>query len=76
MTLTEFHSQLDNILELPSGTIKGDEGLENLPAWDSLAVLSFIAMADEKLKVQFSARDIAACTTVADLARLAGDRIS
>lgn len=75
MTPEEFHLELDSILELPPGTIQGHETLESLSAWDSLAVLSFIAMADEKLKTQVSGKDIASCITVKDLVALLGDRI-
>lgn len=75
MTTTEFHSQIEAILEVAPGTITGGEKLADLAAWDSLAVLSFIAMVDEKFKVQFTSRDIAACATVGDLAMLLGDRI-
>ena len=75
MTPAEFHLELDNILELNPGTIQGGEALESLSAWDSLAVLSFIAMVDEKLKTQVSGKDIANCATVSDIAALLGDKI-
>jgi acyl carrier protein len=76
MKLTEFLVQLDGVIESPPGTLKGNEKLADLPAWDSLAVLSFIAMVDEKFKVQLSGKDIAGCATVNDLAQLLGDRIT
>ena len=76
MNKSEFLLQLDNVIEARPGTIRGDEKLADLPAWDSLAVLSFIAMVDEKFKMQFSGKDIAACTSVSDLAALLGDRLT
>ena len=76
MTLSEFHSEIDKILELPDGTITGSESLSSLSAWDSLAVLSFIAMVDEKFKMQLAARDISQCNTVGELAALLGPKIS
>lgn len=75
MTAAEFYRQIESILETAPGTITGGELLADIPAWDSLAVLSFIAMVDEKFKVQFTGRDIAACATVAELKALLGDRI-
>ena len=76
MNQSEFLLHLDNVIEARPGTIRGDEKLADIPAWDSLAVLSFIAMVDEKFKVQCSGKDIAACTSVSDLAALLGDRIT
>jgi acyl carrier protein len=75
MNRTEFLLQLDNIIEASPGTIKGDEKLADISAWDSLAVLSFIAMVDDKFKLQLSGKDIAACEDVDSLAALLGDRI-
>ena len=72
MTFSEFLIQLDDVIEAPHGTIKKTGRLADIPAWDSLAVLSFIAMVDSKFGKQLSGKDIAACETVADLAKLAG----
>lgn len=76
MNHSEFLRHLDGVIEAAPGTLKGDEILAELSAWDSLAVLSFIAMVDDKFKVQLSGKDIAACQSLADLARLLGDRIT
>ncbi len=43
MTRAEFYTTLDDILELPQGTIKGTEQLATIPTWDSLAIVSYIA---------------------------------
>jgi acyl carrier protein len=76
MKQSEFLLQLDNVIEAPPGTLKGREKLADLPAWDSLAVLGFIGMVDDKFKVQLSGKDISACQSVSDLAQLLGDRIT
>ncbi|HWB07047.1 MAG TPA: phosphopantetheine-binding protein [Verrucomicrobiales bacterium] len=76
MKKSDFLLQLDNIIEAPPGSLKGTEKLTDISAWDSLAVLGFIAMVDEKFKVQLAGKDIAACETVADIAGLLGDRIT
>jgi acyl carrier protein len=68
MNKTEFCRNLDELLELEAGTIKGSDVLAGLEGWDSLAVISFIAMADEKYGVSIPARRIAECHSVDDLA--------
>lgn len=62
--------QLDEILELKPGTLKGDEQLADLEQWDSLAMMSFIALASEQ-GVALSPRQFARCNTVNDLLLLA-----
>lgn len=75
MNHSEFLLQLDSVIEAAPGTLKGSEKLAGIAAWDSLAVLGFIAMVDEKFKLQLSGKDIVACESIADLAGLLGDRI-
>lgn len=72
MTREEFLTQLDELLELPAGTLKGDEKLEELERWDSLAMVSFIALADEHCNMRLSPRQFVTCNTVNDLVQLAG----
>lgn len=72
MNAREFLLALDETLELDAGTLKGDETLESLDNWDSLAVISFIAMVDEKLNLVVSGAKLAAAKTVADLLAVAG----
>jgi acyl carrier protein len=76
MSRSEFLLELDKVIEASPGTLKGDEKLAGLSAWDSLAVIGFIAMVDDKFRVQLAARDIGACERVADLEALLGDRIT
>ncbi len=72
MTREEFLTQLDELLELPAGTLKGGEKLEDLEHWDSLAMVSFIALADEHFNMRLSPRQFVTCNTVNDLVQLAG----
>ncbi|HEX2747000.1 MAG TPA: acyl carrier protein [Verrucomicrobiales bacterium] len=76
MTRAEFLLHLDKIVEAVPGTLKGDEQLLDILEWDSVGVLSFMAMVDEKFRIQLSAKDIAGCKTVNDLVALPGDRIT
>jgi len=72
----EFLSALDELLELEDGTLKGSESLDSLESWDSLAIISFIALADERCGVSLKPRQISDCSTIEDLAGLLGDRIT
>jgi acyl carrier protein len=70
MSREEFLQSLDDLLEVPPGTLTGAEHLENLENWNSMAMIGFIALAD-KTGVRVSPPQIAASTTVADLLTLA-----
>jgi acyl carrier protein len=70
MTQQEFLSAMNNLLELPAGTLTGHESLEDLENWNSLAMVEYIAMADSN-GAKISPRQIRDCETVDDLARLA-----
>ena len=76
MDRDQFLVRMDELLELPSGSLKGPEQLEDLEGWDSLAVLSFIAMMDETYGVTVATKQIVACKTVDELAALAGSAAS
>ncbi|HEY7392345.1 MAG TPA: hypothetical protein VH640_27750 [Bryobacteraceae bacterium] len=65
-----FYKRLDEILDIPTGTIKGGETLSDFDGWDSMAMLGFIALADEVHGVMIPAKRIPACRTVDDLAGL------
>ena len=76
MTRAEFLVELEDLINLPTGTLKGPETLKNLPGWDSLAFVSFLALMDEKLQMSVAVDRLGACQTVNDLVALAGDRLS
>jgi acyl carrier protein len=71
MTRTEFLASVDEILELPPGTLKGPEKLEDFPLWDSTAMISFMALADSNNQTTLAPRALGACESVDDLLRLA-----
>ncbi len=65
-----FLTELDNILELPAGTLQGPEKLEDLENWNSMAIVSFIALVDENFNLALSPRQFGNCETVDDLLAL------
>ena len=71
MTRTDFLLAIDDLLELPAGTLKGTEQLENLESWNSMAMIGYIALVDSETGTQISPQQIRQCTSVDDLIRLA-----
>jgi len=71
MNRNEFLLQMDEILDLPAGTLRGNENLEELTNWDSTSLITFIAMAESNNGVNVSPGQIVTCSTVADLLQLA-----
>jgi hypothetical protein len=70
MTRKEFLLEMDELLGLTPGTLRGQEKLQELPNWDSTALVSLIVLAESN-SVQISPDQVIDCTTVADLLRLA-----
>jgi len=57
-------------LELPDGTLSGDQALADIENWDSLAILKFMAAVDKRLGIALKPNKLIACETVEDLAAL------
>jgi acyl carrier protein len=72
MSRQDFLRSIDEILELPPGTVQGPETLDDFPLWDSTAMISFMALADSHNGIKLVPKQLAACITVSDLLRLAG----
>jgi len=71
MTRNEFLSEMDEILNLPPGTLKGHEQLGELENWDSTSLITFVALAEMSSGVSISPAQIVKCSTVGDLLQLA-----
>jgi hypothetical protein len=67
MTCDEFLSEMDGILGLPIGTLRGHEKLDDLENWDSTSLITFIALAEDNSGASVSPAQIVNCSTVADL---------
>jgi len=66
MKRDELLADLGELLETDS-PLTGSEELATLGNWDSLAVMSFMAMIDDKYGMTLSPKDIYASKTVNDL---------
>jgi acyl carrier protein len=71
MTREKFLLQMDDILDLQPGTLRGHEKLQDLKNWDSMALISLIALADANNSVPIAPDQVVRCSTVADLLHLA-----
>ena len=72
MNKQEFIAALEEMLEVDAGSLRGDEMLTELP-WDSLAVVSFIAMADEHLNAEVNPGKLAQAESLADVLAMVED---
>jgi acyl carrier protein len=70
MTRSEFLLEMDEILGLPPGTLKGKERLDELENWDSTSLVSLIAVAESHSNVEVTLDQVVNCATVEDLLRL------
>jgi acyl carrier protein len=76
VTRAEFYATLDDILEIPPGTIKGPEKLGSFQTWDSLAVVNYIATCNGLFGVVLEGTPVKASQTVEDLVQLVRSHIT
>jgi len=67
MTIDTFLHDFEDELQLPAGSIRADMALRDVPRFDSMGRLSFMAMADAKYGVVIEADTLDRCPTVAAL---------
>ena len=71
MTRDEFLMEMDEVLGLPTGTLRGNEKLDELENWDSTSLIILITLAETNNRLSISPDEIVGCSTVADFLRLA-----
>ena len=76
MKAAEFLREIESALEIGEGSLPEGAALADLDFWDSMAALTFITLADEKLGLNVPGDRIAGCGTVGDLLSLLGDRVT
>jgi acyl carrier protein len=72
MDKAEFYQKLAEILDIEE--VKPENVLKDIETWDSLAILSVLAMADSKYGVSIKAEEIRSVVTVANLADLVNSK--
>ena len=68
--MNEFYEGMAEILEIEPSEIRPDLSLEEV-SWDSLAVVSTIALVDDVYGVTLNPNALAECKTISDIERLA-----
>jgi acyl carrier protein len=76
VTTTEFLRTLEQALEIDPGKITGQEALADTEWWDSMAALTFMAVADQELHVTISGAQLQQCKTVPQLLALLDGKLT
>lgn len=67
MTNEKKLEMLEEMLELDAGTLKPETLLSDLEEWDSIAVISFIALMDDEFDKLVKGKDIKEKETIRDI---------
>ena len=70
MDAKEFVVEIENLLEVDPGSLTMDTNIKTHEKWDSLAFVSFLAVADSTFGVKVAPDDLRKAVTVADLMKL------
>jgi hypothetical protein len=71
MNSTEFYAEFAKIVNEAGRVFDGTERLEDILAWDSVAVMEFIAFCDERFGRTLKGKRITACQVTGELWELA-----
>jgi acyl carrier protein len=74
MKRSEVIPELENVLGLEVGTIKEEANIADVPQWDSMAILSFIAFVEDQFNLVLEGDQIAKVKTFKELFDLIGDK--
>ena len=72
MSKPEFLNHLSEMMQMPEGSLQGGEKLADLEEWTSVAMMSFVAFADQEFGKQVSPRFFVTAETVDDLGKAVG----
>jgi len=75
MTKIELCEIIDDVTESQPGTVNGDEVLTEIEGWDSMSVISFQSIMNEKFGLIFTGKQLMSAKTVDDLMRLVNEHI-
>ena len=70
MDENKFLAVMEELLEVDEGSLNCATSLESTEKWDSLAFVSFLAVADSNYGVNVAPKDLQQCKTIRDLMRL------
>jgi acyl carrier protein len=70
--MQEYENLMAEVLEVDS--VNQSDVLAEFDCWDSLTVLSIIAMADESFQVSLSSAEVNQCKTIGDLKKCINEK--
>ncbi len=70
MSRQDILMELEKLMELDQGTLTGTESLDNLPTWDSLAMVTCIAVFQQRTGVVLDGEKLSRARTVDDLVHI------
>jgi hypothetical protein len=70
VTKKEILSLLCEIIEVPEGSLHGDESFDQFPSWNSMAKLGFIVMMEEKTGAVVDGAKVGKAKTILELMTL------
>lgn len=70
MNENKFIEDVENLLEMEPGSINLNTQIKSLDKWDSLAFVSFLAVANSTYGVKVSSDNLREAKTVGDLMKL------
>jgi acyl carrier protein len=65
--MEDFLNNMADALNQPGAKFTPEQKLQDLPNWDSLAILTTLSMMDQEYGVVMSGAELQSCDTVADL---------
>lgn len=67
MTNEQKLAMLEEMMELDEGVLSENTDLSNLDEWDSLSLLSFMALMDDEFGKNVTGKEVRECKIVKDL---------
>lgn len=67
MEKTEKLNLLEEMMDLEEGTLKAEQELREIEAWDSIARLSLVILLEDEFDKQITAKDVRGFETVGDI---------
>lgn len=67
--MSQFYEGMADIFEISLGEIKPELDLQSV-AWDSLAIVSTIALVDDCFNIMLDGKSLGSCETLADIEKL------
>ena len=75
MKRTDFIKRIEQIIEVNAGSLVAETRFDEIPEWDSLAVLDLIALMDAEFGVDVTFEMLEKCDTRSDVITIAGKGI-